>query len=297
VLTHARQRLFLAREQRSKPARDEKILAAWNGLMMRAFAEAGVALDRPDYIAAARRNAQFILDEMTAEDGRLFRSWKDGRAQLNAYLEDYADVAEGLIALYQSAFEARWLFEAERLLAIIQRHFWDEEKGAAFHTADDHQQLIVRRKDFYDGSEPGGNSATASAALRLARLLDRPEMAERAEIIFRFVRHLLPAQPMGFGHLLCALDFYLRPSREIVLIGDMTDEAMQALHREASRRFLPDAVLAGAAPGRVEALSSRIPLLADRVALEGRATAYVCRNFVCKLPVTTPEALAEQLSD
>jgi uncharacterized protein YyaL (SSP411 family) len=297
VLTHARQRLFLAREQRPKPARDEKILAAWNGLMMRAFAEAGAALDRPDYIAAARRNAQFILDEMTAEDGRLFRSWKDGRAQLNAYLEDYADVAEGLIALYQSAFEARWLFEAERLLAVIHRHFWDEEKGAAFHTADDHQQLIVRRKDFYDGSEPGGNSATASAALRLARLLDRPELAERAEIIFRFVRHLLPAQPMGFGHLLCALDFYLRPSREIVLIGDMTDEAMQALHREASHRFLPDAVLAGAAPGRVEALSSRIPLLADRVALEGRATAYVCRNFVCKLPVTTPEALAEQLSD
>jgi len=296
VLANARRRLFEAREQRIKPGRDEKILAAWNGLMMQTFAEAGAALDRPDYVAAAQRNAAFILTEMTDERGRLYRSWKDGRAQLNAYLEDYADVAEGLIALYQTTFEARWLFAAERLLDIIHQHFWDEEKGAAFHTADDHEQLIVRRKDFYDNAEPSGNSAYAFAALRLARLLDRPDLAQRAEIVFRFMRHLLPAQPMGFGHLLCALDFHLRPSREIVLIGSSQTSDWRALSRTIHRRFLPDAVIAGAAPEQVEELAARMPLLAGRTLVAGRAAAYVCRNFVCNLPATTPEDLAEQLS-
>ncbi len=297
VLASARQRLFQAREQRVKPARDEKILTAWNGLMMQAFAEAGAALDRPDYLAAARRNADFILSEMRDGDRRLYRSWKDGRAQFSAYLEDYADVAEGLIALYQATFEARWLFEAAGLLEVIHQHFWDEDKGAAFHTADDHEALIVRRKDFYDGSEPSGNSAYAFAALRLARLLDRSDLSQRAEIIFRFMRHRLPAQPMGFGHLLCALDFYLRPSREIALVGEPDDAALQALHRTVARHFVPDAVIAGAAPADIPALGERIPLLAGRTLVNGRAAAYVCRNFVCKLPITEPEALTRQLTD
>ena len=291
LLREARQRLFEAREKRPKPARDEKILAAWNGLMMRAFAEAGGALGRDDYVETARRNAAFILGHMQDDHGRLFRSWKDGRAQFNAYLEDYADVAEGLIALYQVTFEPRWLFEAERLLEVIHAHFWDENAGAAFHTADDHEQLIVRRKDFLDTAEPSGNSAYASAAIRLARLLDRPDLLDRAEVIFRFVRHRLTAQPSGFGHLLSALDMYLRPSREIAIIGDPDDPRTQALHRAALRPFLPDAVLAGASPDQVEELGQRIPLLAGRTLVNGHPAAYVCRNFVCDLPVTDPEEL------
>jgi len=295
VLAYAKERLFLAREARIKPARDEKILAAWNGLMMQAFAESGAALARPDYIAAARRNAEFISNEMTDAQGRLSRSWKDGRAQLNAYLEDYAAIAEGHIALYHATFEARWLFEAERMLAIIRQHFWDADKGAAFQTADDHEQLIVRRKDFYDSAEPSGNSALASAALRLGRLLDRNDLIEQAETIFSFMRHRLPSQPTSFGHLLCALDFHLRPSREIAFIGDPNDDAMQALQHEARRHFLPDAIMVSAAPDQAPGLSRKIPLLADRAAIGGRATAYVCHHFVCNLPVTTPQALAEQL--
>lgn len=295
VVKMARKRLFEAREKRVKPARDEKVLAAWNGLMMRALAEAGGALNRPDYVEAARRNAAFILGHMQDEEGRLYRSWKDGRAQLNAYLEDYADVAEGLIALYQVTFESRWLFEAERLLEVIHRHFWDDDQGAAFHTADDHEALIVRRKDFVDNAEPSGNSAYASAAIRLARLLDRPDLLDRAEVIFRFMRHRLPTQPTAFGHLLCALDMFLRPSREIAIIGDPDDPATRALHQAALRPFLPDAVLAGAAPADVESLGRRIPLLAGRTLVNGRPAAYVCRNFVCNLPVTEPETLTEQL--
>ena len=293
MLREARKRLFAAREKRPKPGRDEKILAAWNGLMMRAFAEAGGALDREAYIEAARGNADFILTHMMNEEGRLFRSWKDGRAQLNAYLEDYADVAEGLIALYQVTFEPRWLFEAERLLEVIHGHFWDEAAGAAFHTADDHEQLIVRRKDFLDNAEPSGNSAYASAAIRLARLLDRADLLDRAEVIFRFMRHRLPTQPTGFGHLLCALDLYLRPSREIAIIGDPDDPRTRALHRAALRPFRPDTVLAGGSPDQAAELASRIPLLAGRDLVNGHPAAYVCRNFLCNLPVTTPEALSE----
>ncbi len=296
VLTRSRRRLLDARSARVPPARDEKILAAWNGLMMQAFAAAGAALGRQDYVQAAQNNARFIREEMMTGQGRLYRSWKDGRAQLGAYLEDYADVAAGLIALYQTDFNADWLFMAEQMLEVIHRHFWDDAKGGAFQTADDHEQLIVRRKDFYDGAEPSGNSAYAMAALQLARLLDRPEMAERAAGVFRFVRHLLPAQPLGFGHLLCALDFYLRPSREIVLIGQKEKADFRALYDEAARRFLPDAVIAAATPEQAATLARRIPLLADREQIDGRATAYVCRNFICNLPAVTPSALAQQLS-
>jgi uncharacterized protein YyaL (SSP411 family) len=227
--------------------------------------------------------------------GRLYRSWKDGRAQFNAYLEDYADVAEGLIALYQVTFEARWLFEAERLLEIIHTHFWDDDQGAAFHTADDHEQLIVRRKDFLDNAEPSGNSAYAGAAIRLARLLDRTELLTRAEGIFRFVRSRLATQATGFGHLLCALDLYLRPSREIAIIGHPDDPATRALHQTCLRLYLPDAVLAGASPDEVDTLAPRIPLLAGRTPVQGKPAAYVCRNFVCRLPVTDPDTLAQTL--
>ncbi|NOX60744.1 MAG: thioredoxin domain-containing protein [Chloroflexi bacterium] len=296
ALERGRRALFAAREQRIKPGRDEKVLAAWNGLMMRSMAEAGTALNRPDYLQAARANAAFILAEMTDERGRLFRSWKDGRAALNAYLEDYTDVAEGLIALYQATFETRWLREADRLLGIVHDHFWDDESGGAFHTSDDHEQLIVRRKDFYDNAEPSGNSAYASAALRLARLLDKPDYAKRAESIFRIMRNPMASQPSGFGHLLSALDFFLGAGREIAIIGEPDAADTLALRRVVYERWLPDAVIAGCAADDADA-AAFIPLLRDRTLIQGRAAAYVCRNYVCNLPVTDPEELAAQLEE
>ena len=220
VLDRGRERLFAEREKRIKPGLDDKVLAAWNGLMMRAMAEAGAALNRPDYLDAAIRNAQFIRDEMLDGRGRLHRSWKKGRATLNGYLEDYTVVAEGLVALYQTTFDSQWLAEAERLLQMVHEHFWDDENGGAFHTSDDHEQLIVRRKDFVDNAEPSGNSAYATAAMRIGRLLESYEYAERSESIFRIMRHSMATQPSGFGHLLSALDFYVRPSREIAIVGD-----------------------------------------------------------------------------
>lgn len=295
ALNRGRRILFGVRAKRVKPGRDEKVLAAWNGLMLRTFAEAGAALRRSDYREAAVRNAEFLMGRMTDEHGRLHRSWKDGRATLNAYLEDYTVVADGLVALYQVTFDERWLAEAVRLLGIVHSHFWDEANGAAYHTADDHEQLIVRRKDFFDNAEPAGNSAYAHAALRLARLLDRPDYTQRSESIFRFMRHPMTTQSTGFGYLLSALDLYLRPSREVVIVGDPEDPATQALRQAVQERWLPDTVTAASAPENT--VRSLVTPLQGRTLVNGKPAAYVCRNYACNLPVTEPEALAQQLHD
>ncbi len=294
ILNQGKASLFSVREQRVKPGRDEKVLSAWNGLMMRAMAEAGAALQRQDYLEAAVLNAEFIQQEMRNERGRLNRSWKDGQATLNGYLEDYSDVAEGMVSLYQATLDVRWLCEAEKLMSVVDIHFWDDETGAAFQTSDDHEQLIVRRKEFLDNAEPSGNSAYATAAMRLGRLLDKQAYAERALEIFGFMRQPMATQPSGFGHLLSALDFYLRPSREIVIIGEMDDPSTLALRQTVYEGWLPDTIVTGTPPGDSETVQY-IPLLRDRTLVGGKAAAYVCHNFACKLPVTTPAELKTQL--
>ncbi len=295
TLAAARERLFEAREKRPRPARDDKVVAAWNGLMMRALAQAAAALDRADYLEAARANARFLLTHMRDEQGRLARTWRHGRVQGAGVLEDYADVAEGLIALYQATFELPWLDAAESMLEIIHQYFWDEEQGAAFQTARDQEQLIVRRKEFADQSEPGGNSAYAAAAIQLGRLLDRPDLLDRAERIFHFVHHRLPGQPLAFAHLLGALDRFLRPSREIVLIRTPQDPVAQRMQRMLARAYLPDAVLVVASPQEVSTLARRLPLVAHRTLVQGRSALYICHNGVCDLPITDPEQLQAAL--
>ncbi|MCP4166779.1 MAG: thioredoxin domain-containing protein [Chloroflexi bacterium] len=294
ILDQGKVSLFTVREQRIKPGRDEKVLSAWNGLMMRAMAEAGAALQRRDYLEAAVRNAEFIQQEMMDERGRLNRSWKDGQATLNGYLEDYSNVAEGMVSLFQATLDVRWLWQADKLMSVVDAHFWDDETGAAFQTSDDHEQLIVRRKEFLDNAEPSGNSAYATAAMRLGRLLDNQAYAERALEIFSFMRQPMTTQPSGFGHLLSALDFYLRPSREVVIIGEMDDPNTLALRQTVYGRWLPDTIVTGTPPGDSETVQC-IPLLRDRTLVGGKAAAYVCHNFACKLPVTTPAELKTQL--
>jgi len=334
--------LFTAREQRVHPGRDDKILAEWNGLMLHAFAEAGAALDRPDYIAAARQAAEFILTRMSESTNqrisesanqrisewpvakgsdpqsaipalapersagasvrnpqsviRLFRTYKDGRAHLNAYLEDYAAVALGLIGLYQATFELRWLEAAISLAEVIVARFADGDTGGFFQTATDHQQLIARRKDFVDSAVPSGNSLTAELLLRLGKLLDRPDTADRAATAMRLMADAMGQQPLAFGRMLGALDLALSPGQEIAIIGDPAAADTRALLAEVWRRYLPNSVLACAAPTDEAALAA-VPLLANRGQMDGRATAYVCRNYVCKLPVVEPAALASQLGE
>ncbi len=300
VVERGRAILFAARERRVHPGRDEKILAEWNGLMIHAFAEAGVVLARPDYIAAAERAAGFVLAHMSqwqseAGDVRLWHTYKDGQARLNGYLEDYAAVALGLIALYQATFRLEWLQAARALAEVVLARFADEAGAGFFQTSDDHEQLIARRKDFVDNATPAGNSLAAELLLRLGKLLDRPDYTAAAVETLRLLAAAMAQQPLAFGRLLAALDFYLNPGHEIAIIGEPGAAETAALLAEVRQRYLPNSVVACAAAHDATAQAT-IPLLAGRAALADRATAYVCRNYACRLPVVEPTALAAQLA-
>jgi len=283
--------LFEQRETRIKPGRDEKILTEWNGLMIHALAECGVVLDRPDALAAAVQAADFILAKMSQPDGRLYRSYKDGQARFNAYLEDYAAFVRSLIALYEATFDLRWLGEATRLTQIMFAQFHDAG-GGFFQTGVDHEALVARRKDFIDNAIPSGNALAAEALLRLAVLLDKPAYRDEAGRILLMMKDAMARQPTGFGQLLGVLDGYLAPSQEIAVVGAPDSPDTRALLAEVRRHFLPHAVLALKAPEQ----ETMLPLLLGRTLVDGKAAAYVCENFACKLPVTDAAALAKLLA-
>jgi uncharacterized protein YyaL (SSP411 family) len=294
ALDKARQTLFAAREQRIKPARDEKVLTAWNGLMLASFAEAGAILERPDYSAIAKNNARFVLSKLRS--GRLLlRSYKDGEAKLNAYLEDYSFYIDGLLTLFETTGELEWFTEARDLCDVMIEEFWDDEEGGFFFTGDSHEQLIVRAKDFFDNATPSGNSVAADVLLRLAALTDHQDYQRRATSILRLTANGMLRYPSGFGRLLCALDFYLDKPKEIVLIGDSDAPQTISLAREIWSRYLPNKVVAQAAP-EDERASKLIPLLQGRSEVDNEPTAYVCEHFTCQTPVTTPAGLAAQLA-
>jgi len=299
VIERGRRILLEARAQRIKPARDEKILTAWNGLMLRSFAEAAAALERDDYRRAAVRNAEFVLSTLRAPgDGslRLYRSYKDGRARHNAYLEDYAGYAAGLLALYEATFDQRWLEAAQRLASTMIEQFADEAGGGFFDTSADHEALLTRPKSLYDSATPSGNSMACEVLLRLAEYLDDAGYRARAERLLAGLRDALAQHPSAFGELLCALDFYLGPVRQIALAGDPHDERMRALLRVVYGHYLPNKVVALRLLGpEGEKAAAHIPLLQNREPIGQQATAYVCEHFTCRLPVTDPQALKEEL--
>lgn len=296
ILDEGRKRLFTERAKRIKPFRDEKVLTAWNGLMLVAFAEAAVIFDNEEYLETAKKNADFLLENlMEAGDGernseRLLRTWKDGEGKLSAYIEDYANFADGLIELFQVSGEIRYLREAKRLADVMITEFWDEENGGFFFTARDHEELIVRNKDYNDNATPSGNSVAADVLLRLAKLTGDEKYERYAVTVLRLAASQARRYPQGFGRLLSAIEYHLGGSKEIVLLGD-ADGA------------LTKAVWSDYIPGKVVVLSDGdgesaglIPLLADRIMIGGEPTAYICENFTCRQPVTTVEALKEQLS-
>ncbi len=288
-----RGKLFAVREGRVRPGRDEKILAAWNGLMLRSFALAARVTGREDYREAAVKNATFILEKLK-EDGRIHRSYKDGRARFNGYLEDYAMVADGLVALYEAAFETRWLVEADDLMDAVTELFWDEEKRAFYDTPTDHEELVTRPRDVYDGATPSGTSVATEVLLELALLLDRGDYRKRAEDVLEELAGGMEKIPGGFGRLLCALDFSTSEPREVVVVGDQGASDTRALLGTVYSRYLPNKVVAGLSPDDDEA-GGLIPLLAQRTAREGKATAYVCVHYACQTPTTDPEVLSKQL--
>jgi len=267
-------KLYTARGQRVHPGRDEKILTDWNGLALRAFADAAAFLGRDDYRSIAEANAAFLFDKLW--DGqRLLHSYKDGRARFNAYLDDYANVADGLLSLYQLTFDDRWLRRAESLAEIIVDRFGDADQGGFYFTASGHEQLIARTKDFFDNATPSGNSVAADVLLRLAALLGRDDFRKQAEQVFAAVENHLGQYASGFGRMLAAADFAIGPSSEIALVGGV-GPFLPAYRK----RYLPRTVIAAG--------ESDIALLQGRRALDGKPTAYVCENLSCKQPVTDP---------
>ena len=294
VLANARQILFAAREKRVKPGRDEKVLTSWNGLMLASFAEAGIILDRPDYSAIAKNNARFVLNNLRRE-GLLLRSYKDGEAKLNAYLEDYSFYIDGLLNLFETTGELEWFIEARNLCDVMIAEFWDDEEGGFFFTGASHEQLIVRAKDFFDNATPSGNSVAAEVLLRLGLLTTNQDYQRRAISILRLTANGMLRYPSGFGRLLCALDFNLGTPKEIALIGDPDSPQTSSLAREIWSHYLPNKVIAAASPGDNSAINA-ISLLQGRSELDGLPTAYVCELFVCKNPVTTAADLSSQLA-
>jgi len=277
----AKRKLYPEREKRIRPGRDEKILTDWNGMMLRAFAEAALYLDRSDYRDVATSNAEFLLS--TLWDGqRLLHSYKDGRARFNGYLDDYANLADGLSSLYGATFDYRWLDAARTLVDRMIEQFWDSANGGFYFTATNHEALISRTKDSFDNATPAGNSIAADVLLRLAALVDRADYRGYAEQIFQSSLNLVKQYPSGFGRLISAMDFYIGPTKEIAIVGDPS--RFLAVLRT---HFLPRSVIAAGA-------DERVPLLKDRHAVNG-PTAYVCENYVCKQPVTTASDFERQL--
>jgi hypothetical protein len=286
----ARTRLYEIRSKRVWPGLDDKVLTSWNGLMLGAFAEAGLALDRPDYLETAKSNAEFLYRTMRCESGRLLRTWKAGsEAKYNAYLEDYAYLADGLLALYEATFDERWVNWARELAEIMLHHFPDPVNGGFFDTSDDHEQLIRRPKDLQDNAVPSGNAMAASVLLRLSLLTGNGDYWQMAEKSVATMAKFMSEYPSGFGHWLAAATFVLSEPRELALIGSADEiEALLAVARDAYRPFK---VIAAAEEG----VQTSLPLLTDRPRIKGKGTAYLCRRFMCQAPTTDAEQLRLQL--
>jgi uncharacterized protein len=275
-----RARLFEEREQRRKPLRDDKAIASWNGLALAALAEGGRRLERPELVEAARACADFLLGPLSTPEGRLFRTWREGRAKHTGVLEDYADVANGLYELHVATGELRWLEESRRLALLAVELFADSEHGGFFLTPTDGEQLVSRKKDLDDHPTPSGNSMLAYVLLRIARLWGDSELERQAIGVFRLVARMLPRAPSAFGHALCALDLHFSPPRELAVIGPPDSDVAHA----ALAPFEPNAVVAFGP-------SDDVPLLEGKGLVDGRPAVYVCENFACQSPVTEPSSL------
>jgi uncharacterized protein YyaL (SSP411 family) len=302
-LAEDRAKLLARRATRPQPARDDKALAAWNGLAIGALADAArilafdpaTAAPADRYRAAAIRAAETILGGLAGADGRLGRSWKDGRATGQGVLEDYANLADGLLALYEATFDERWFTTARSLADSILERFVDPE-GGFFDTASDHERLVTRPKDLQDNATPSGGAVATLVLLRLAALTGESRYRDTAERALSGVTGLAARYPTAFAKWLQAIEFALAPVAEVAIIGDPADQATGELLREATASFAPTRVVAFA-PSEEEAAGSAIPLLHDRTLVKGRPAGYVCRGFACRLPVTDADALRDQLAE
>lgn len=293
LLEEIRRDLFIARERRVRPGRDEKILCSWNGLMMRSLAEAGLALGRSDYVEAAIHCAEFIDDNLMGNGG-LLHTWKDGKAKIGGFLEDYAMLAEGLLYLHQATLERCRLERASSLVEVMADRFWDTVRETFFDVSLDQPAFLVRPRGVFDGATPSSSSTATFDSLRLSRLTGEAKYEIIANTSLRSQAAEMGHHPLGFGYWLSALDFYLSPVKEIAIVGPPQDPRTRELVRVVFERYLPNRVLVGADPAETR-LPETVALLQGRSMVDGLPTAYVCERFTCLSPVNDPGALRVQL--
>jgi hypothetical protein len=282
------------RSKRARPLRDEKIITAWNGLMIASLAYGSAVLGDPQYAAAATRAADFILTHMQ-RDGRLLRSFRNGPASIPGYLDDYASIVLGLSELYTATFDVRWLREADRLSREMLRLFTDPANGGLRYTATDHEPRIAANDDAYDGALPSAQSLAALALLRLGRLTMNQTFETCGRAVLAANSQNVSQAPQGHTEMLMALDFALGPTKEIVVAGAPDMGPTQTLLETVRRQYLPRCVLALHPPNNA-AIEAIIPFLKQQPMIDGKPTAYVCENYVCKLPTGDPQKLEQLLA-
>ncbi|HEY2387310.1 MAG TPA: thioredoxin domain-containing protein [Candidatus Binatia bacterium] len=290
IVAEGREKLLRRRAERVPPARDDKILTSWNALMIGAFAEAAKVLGRDDYRAAAERGLAFVRTHLM-RDGRLLRTFKDGEAKLNAYLDDYAFMLNAALDVYEATFDPAHVATARALGEVLIERYEDREQGGFFFTSADHEDLVHRPKPSFDGSIPSGNAAAALGLLRLYYYVGDARFLEAAERTLRCFSGAMTAQPFGFAHMIAAADLYQRKPREIVVVGRADDPARRALLARVHSELLPDKTLVAVEPDARE----RLPIAEGKTQVDGRTTVYVCHAYTCSQPVTDWDALAPLL--
>lgn len=288
ILNRCKKKLFEIRDKRIKPGLDDKILTSWNGLMIRSMGLAYQILGDLRYLEAAEKSAKFILTELVQKNGHLLRTHRAGKSHLNACLEDYSYFIAGLIELYQASFDPYWLREADRLNQIMISQFWDPQNGGFFFTGKDYPELIVRSKSAYDGATPSGASMAIHVLLRLAILLNQPDLIEKAKTTFSLYDHAMKTAPSGSAQMLCGVDFLIDTPKEIAIVGNPLSEQTQEILKDIHRRFVPNKVVALLNPNTEDRqkIEELIPLLASKTSIDGKTTIYVCQNYACQLPTT-----------
>jgi uncharacterized protein YyaL (SSP411 family) len=289
AVERARPILYAARSKRVWPGRDDKTLAAWNGLMLRGVAECARVFQSADFRQLALRNAEFLFREMV-RGGRVMRSHKDGVTSIPGFLEDHAAVALGFIAVYELTFDEVWIDRARAIASETIRWFWDDSAGAFFDTASDAEKLITRPRDVTDNAMPSGTSLAAELLLKLAELLQDADMRRRAVFVLETLSSAMGRYPSAFGHALGVADMSINGAVEVALVGDSRSDAFRSLESVLAGKYVPSLVLAGGNIG-----ASHIALMQGRTAIDGLATAYVCQGYVCEQPVNSADEFARQL--
>ena len=293
----SRQTLFDARKKRIHPLKDDKILTDWNGLMIAALAKAGYVLDNQDYTTAASTAADFILQNLTTDNGRLLKSYRKGKAGSAAHLNDYAFMVWGLIELYQATYKANYLADAVALNEQMLSHFWDEQNGGLYMTADDGEKLLVRSKEIYDGAIPSGNSVAVFNLLRLAHMTGKTDYMEKAEGIIKAFSDPVKQYPAGHSQLMVALEYALNPNYEVVIVGEPQKQDTRLMLAALRRPFIPEKIVLfrTADKSTAGAITDIAPFTRSMATRNGQATAYVCQEFACRLPTTSIDQMLKNL--